>query len=294
MDQPANPQPSAAAKKLGLPVLPADTLNEDLKARLDGRYYPTLAAALLGEAPALDVREVVKEDPTRLPHYGIQIDAVVMFVDISSFTKRTKEIEPGQTAFFVNGYFKTIWPDFEGARAVLDKVIGDEIMVVLSTRLGCEKPRETAFRLAKHLLRWDEEGMRPHVGYAFGPVWLGFAGPPAAMLPTVFGTTVNLAARLAHATPPSALAITDDEWNFVKTLVTLHDPDEKPDHSRFSLKEPEKSLKDFDDVKFHIIQRNGGWFPQRQFPPITIGRVITEAEYEKEMTEAESKKKPAP
>ena len=71
------------------------------------------------------------------PIKGRIIDAVVLFADMTSFSTRSSELSPVETLIFANNFFA--WISAEGLKdrhGIVDKYIGDEMMVVFSKDFG--------------------------------------------------------------------------------------------------------------------------------------------------------------
>ena len=69
------------------------------------------------------------------PVKGCEIDATVLFADISFFAARTLDLTPAETLIFVNKFFAWISAEaLRGTKAIVDKYIGDEVMIVFSTK----------------------------------------------------------------------------------------------------------------------------------------------------------------
>lgn len=101
-----------------------------------------------------------------------------------------------ETLVFVNNFFT--WITAEGLRGrpgIVDKYIGDEIMVVFSTEFGSEDPVVDAVLTARAMIDGDVLGFCPHIGIAQGPVCVGYVGTPLRYSASAFGRPVALAAR---------------------------------------------------------------------------------------------------
>src|SRR5437016_2604485 len=67
------------------------------------------------------------------PVRGREIDATVVFADITAFTSRTLELSPTETLILVNNFFAWISAEaLRGGTGIVDKYIGDELMIVFS------------------------------------------------------------------------------------------------------------------------------------------------------------------
>ncbi len=129
---------------------------------------------------------------------GREIDATILFADISDFSGRTADMTPTETLAYVNNFFA--WISAEALRdtnAIVDKYIGDEVMVVYSREFGSEDPFLDAVRAARWMCENDALDFQPHIGIASGRVIVGYVGTPLRHGCSVFGAPVALAARCA-------------------------------------------------------------------------------------------------
>src|SRR5688500_1995900 len=85
-----------------------------------------------------------------VPIKGREIEATVLFADVTSFSARTADLGPAETLAFVNHFFA--WTSAEALRhgpGIVDKYIGDEVMVVFSEEFGSEDPLVDAVHAAR-------------------------------------------------------------------------------------------------------------------------------------------------
>ena len=132
------------------------------------------------------------------PVKGIELEATILFADIASFSKRTKELSPIETLIFVNNFFA--WMSAEGLQescGLIDKYIGDEMMIVFSNEFGSENHFEDALRCARGMIDRDSLVYAPHIGIASGNVAVGYTGTTLHYNASVFGWPVTMAARCA-------------------------------------------------------------------------------------------------
>lgn len=136
------------------------------------------------------------------PVKGREIEAAVLFADISAFSARTLELTPTETLGFVNNFFA--WITAEALRdrpGIIDKYIGDEVMVVFSPEFGSEDAFLDAVQAARAMGEHDALDFAPHIGIATGTVIVGYVGTPLRYNCSVFGAPVALAARCAGVKP---------------------------------------------------------------------------------------------
>lgn len=134
------------------------------------------------------------------PIKGREIEAAILFADISSFSSRTLNLSSTETLVFVNNFFA--WITAEALRdrpGIVDKYIGDEIMVVFSKEFGSDDPVSDAIQTARMFGERDLHNYGPHMGIAAGAVTVGYVGTPLKYNCSVFGSPVALAARCSSA-----------------------------------------------------------------------------------------------
>lgn len=132
------------------------------------------------------------------PVKGREIEATVLFADITGFSARTADLDPTETLAFVNHFFTWIGAEsLRGRPGIVDKYIGDEVMVVFSKEFGSGDPFADAISAARWMGQNDAFSFTPHVGIASGVVIVGYVGTALKYNCSVFGAPVALAARCA-------------------------------------------------------------------------------------------------
>jgi class 3 adenylate cyclase len=136
------------------------------------------------------------------PVKGREIEATVLFADISGFSIRTLTMSRAATLVYVQNFFAWITAEaLHGRPGIVDKYIGDEVMVVFSNDFGSEEPFLDVVRAAAAMSQHDAHAYCPHIGIASGPVIIGYAGTALRYNVSVFGAPVALAARCAGVKP---------------------------------------------------------------------------------------------
>jgi len=156
------------------------------------------------------------------PIKGREIEATVLFADISNFSSRTLEMSPTATLIYVQNFFAWITAEaLHGRPGIVDKYIGDEVMVIFSNEFGSKEPFLDAVRAAAAMSENDVHAFCPHIGIASGHVIVGYAGTALQYNVSVFGAPVALAARCASVKladldgrPPvsSTIVMPAEEW----------------------------------------------------------------------------------
>jgi len=138
------------------------------------------------------------------PVKGREINATILFSDITSFSKRTLNLSPTETLIFVNNFFSWISAEaLRGRAGIIDKYIGDEIMVVFSDEFGSADPFVEAVQTARWMAENDHLDFCPHIGIASGRVTVGYVGTPIKYDCSVFGAAVAMAKRCSSVEPES-------------------------------------------------------------------------------------------
>lgn len=139
------------------------------------------------------------------PVKGIETVAAVLFADISAFTARTQDLSPTETLVYVNNFFAWITAEaLRGGNGIVDKYIGDEIMVVFSRDFGSTDPFLDALVAARWMAENDALNYLPRMGIAYGPVTCGIVGTPLRFDCSVFGQPVAMAKRCAELRPAAS------------------------------------------------------------------------------------------
>ncbi len=129
---------------------------------------------------------------------GGEAPVVVGFVDIVGYTARSRQLNARDLGDMVE-WFERVTTELvveHGGQVV--KTIGDEAMFVLES---ASEAAELAQRLVERT-ETDERFPEVRVGMAYGPV--------VARLGDLFGSTVNLAARLTSSARPGRVLVDDE------------------------------------------------------------------------------------
>lgn len=211
------------------------------------------------------------------PVKGREIEATVLFADISGFSTRTLEMSPAATLVYVQNFFAWVTAEaLHGRPGIVDKYIGDEVMVVFSKEFGSKDPFVDAVQAAAAMSRNDVHAYCPHIGIASGRVIVGYAGTAFRYNVSVFGAPVAVAARCAAVKPEdsgkvvsSTIVVTASEWGerklddvLPRQLVRQRDGSLRKEHPRFELIEERVTpMKGMGMVAIREIHKVGMHFP---------------------------------
>jgi adenylate cyclase len=154
---------------------------------------------------------------------GKRVDGSVVFADIKGFTRISEELRPEDLVTMLNRYFTLVTMACEINTGIVDKYLGDGVMLVF----GAPEPdKDHAFhaitcallihRLIEHEnSKREEQGLFPvqfRIGINTGNMLAGNMGSSRRMEYTVVGDTVNLASRLCSITNAGEIVISREMY----------------------------------------------------------------------------------
>ena len=150
------------------------------------------------------------DDDTNLNLGGEDREVTILFTDIRGFTSMAEKMEPEKVVLTLNEYFSEMIDIVFKYNGTLDKIIGDELMIVFGAPLSSEDDTERALKTAiemqnkiTELNKVRKKRKEPPIlvgaGINRGQVVSGNIGSRDMMDYTVVGDTVNLGSRLCSA-----------------------------------------------------------------------------------------------
>ena len=138
----------------------------------------------------------------------------VVFVDVSGFAAISEQLESEEVRDIVNALFERLVPVVERYGGVIDKFMGDEMMVLFGAPRATEHHADHALRacleMFDELRTFNEEHGRTlglHVGVNSGLVVAGAIGSHRRQDYSVMGDAVNIAARLEDASEAGEILV---------------------------------------------------------------------------------------
>ena len=158
------------------------------------------------------------DDDQKLNLGGEEREVTVLFSDIRGFTAMSEKMKPKEVVSTLNSYFSEMIDIIFKYDGTLDKIVGDELMVVFGAPISQEDDAEravkTAIGMVESLKKFNrkriEKGKVPinaGIGINKGKVISGNIGSKDQMDYTVIGDTVNLGARLCSFAGPLKIII---------------------------------------------------------------------------------------
>jgi adenylate cyclase len=146
-----------------------------------------------------------------------------VFADIKGFTRISEELRPEDLVTMLNRYFTLVTMACEINHGMVDKYLGDGVMLVFGAP---EHDKDHAFhaitcallihRLIEHENnKREEQGLFPvqfRIGINTGNMLAGNMGSSSRMEYTVVGDTVNLASRLCSITNAGEIVISREMY----------------------------------------------------------------------------------
>ena len=158
---------------------------------------------------------------------GEKREVTILFTDIRGFTSMSEKMKPERVVSTLKEYFSQMIDIVFKHNGTLDKIIGDELMIVYGAPIAAEDDTERAVitavemqnqikTLNKERKKRKEPPIKFGVGINSGLVVSGNIGSRDMMDYTVIGDTVNLGARLCSAAGPGEILVSGSVWDATK------------------------------------------------------------------------------
>ena len=201
-----------------------ETFNEMVEGLRDREKLKSMFSAYVSQ----EVAEAVMRGEVRLG--GEKRHVTVMMTDVRSFTTISEGVTPEQLVEMFNRYFEYMIDSIFEFEGILDKFIGDGIMIEFNAPLFQERHELrgvlTGLRMREMLAKFNEDqaelGLPPFaigMGVHCGDAIMGNIGADGKKVEyTALGDTVNVSARLESATKEigTDLCISADVYSYVR------------------------------------------------------------------------------
>ena len=171
-------------------------------------------------------KQVVDElldDDAKLNLGGEEREVTILFSDIRGFTSMSENMSPENVVSTLNEYFSDMIDIVFKYNGTLDKIIGDELMIVygapISAKDDTQRAVTTAVEMQKQITRLNNKRKKRNdmpisagIGINRGIVVSGNIGSRDMMDYTVIGDTVNLGARLCSAAGSGEILVSSTVW----------------------------------------------------------------------------------
>jgi adenylate cyclase len=164
-----------------------------------------------GFAPSRKNPRLCSQCFEKAPMGGVEMDVGILFADVRGFTTLAERQAPDAVASLLNRLYATA-VDVLCEHAIIDKLVGDEVMALYLPGVFPGEPAEHMVADAKALLTasgyaekrpWVQLG----IGLDFGSAFVGNVGSGDVKDFTAIGDVVNTAARLQAAAASGELVM---------------------------------------------------------------------------------------
>jgi len=170
------------------------------------RYLPAQLAPRLAEGGLAELQRGKRQ------HMGI------LFIDMRGFTRWSQHQTPQAISEFMTEFRRRISDVANATGGIIDKFMGDAAMILYGDEPDAQAAAsacvECAKRLDREMAEWSQTleaagkpAVRVGVGLHWGEVFSGVVGGPDRLEYSVFGDTVNIAARLEQMTKEQGVDI---------------------------------------------------------------------------------------
>jgi adenylate cyclase len=157
----------------------------------------------------------------KLPAGGAELDVAILFADIRGSTILGERLGPTEFASQLNRFYSAATEVLIRRYAIIDKLIGDEVMALFIPGIcGADyrlKAAEAALALLDAVGYGDAQGPWMPIGVAInsGMTYVGNVGPEGVVDFTALGDTVNTASRLAASAAAGEILMNADIYETV-------------------------------------------------------------------------------
>ena len=173
------------------------------------------------------VVDEILDDDTKLNLGGEEREITVLFSDIRGFTAMAESMDPESVVSTLNEHFSAMIDIVFKHNGTLDKIVGDQLMIVFGAPIAHQDDTERAIstaqemqKMIKHInkdrTKRKEESVHIGIGINKGPAVSGNIGSRDRMDYTIIGDAVNLGARLCSAAGPDEILISKTVYSAVK------------------------------------------------------------------------------
>lgn len=179
--------------------------------------------------------EKLKNDPgDMMKPGGVRKRITVLFSDIAGFTSFTDQADPAEVQDVLEEYFSEMTSIVFANKGIVDKYMGDGIMVFFENPPDGVTSAQAAIKSAVAMQgkageldnKYQGQNRFPfsvYVGIATGYAKVGNIGPPEKVDYTVIGSVVNKASRLDGPGEPGDILMDEDTYFFVKDDYDIED-----------------------------------------------------------------------
>lgn len=199
---------------------------------LEGRRKEKIQKAM-GKYVSTDVMTSILKNIDNIKPGGERAEITILFSDIRNFTSIAESLEPEKVSEILNEYFSQMIPIISRYNGIINKFVGDALLVVFGDPIPDERHPENAVFCAVEMLKkvdelqdkWIREGkpkLEIGIGINTGVAFVGNIGSEERLEYTVIGDTVNVASRIEayNRLYGTRLLISESTYGRVKKNIT--------------------------------------------------------------------------
>ena len=163
-----------------------------------------------------------------LPPGGAELDIAILFADVRGSTQLGERLGPTEYASLLNRFYKAATETLIRHDAVIDKLIGDEVMALFIPGFCgpnyVQRAAEAGLALFRALGYHNAETPWMPIGAAVnsGKSYVGNVGSEGVVDFTALGDPVNTASRLASSAGAGELLLSEEVFATVAELDFIH------------------------------------------------------------------------
>ncbi len=171
-----------------------------VRRQLEAEQETTLISQMFGRFVPAEVAETMIKDEGALD--PVEREATVLFTDVAGFTSLTETKGPRAIVDTFNAFFDASSEIIGKHNGVVTQFLGDAILATFNVPVEDERHAQRALEAARDLIELSKnetfagEQLNIRIGLSSGPVIAGNVGGGGRQSYTVYGDSVNLAARL--------------------------------------------------------------------------------------------------
>tara|TARA_Y100000590_G_scaffold297103_1_gene334815 strand:- start:24640 stop:26670 length:2031 start_codon:yes stop_codon:yes gene_type:complete len=177
------------------------------------------------------VVDEILDDETKLNLGGEKREITVLFSDIRGFTSMAESMSPESVVSTLNEHFSAMIDIVFKHNGTLDKIVGDQLMIVFGAPTTQDDDTERAMFTAQEMqekiklinkerAKRKEKSVHVGIGINRGAAVSGNIGSQERMDYTIIGDAVNLGARLCSAAGADEILISKTVYDIVKDKVS--------------------------------------------------------------------------
>lgn len=188
----------------------------------------------LGKYISKDIKNKILKDKANVELGGKRAEITVMFADIRGFTSLSENTKAEEVSKLLNEYFSELEPIITKHKGVINKFIGDAVLVLFGEPSGDKDHAKNAVKCAYEMRkkvkdireRWISEG-KPKidigVGINSGEAFIGNVGTVNRFEYTAIGDTVNTASRIEDYNKiyKTHILISENTYNKISQIVDV-------------------------------------------------------------------------